>query len=351
MAARATLVLVAVLVAITIVAVAYLVWSSHSSIPGREAAKPAATATVTATREVLVDVLGRRIVVHNPPKRVVSLAPSITETVCMLGCCGRLVGVDSFSNYPPQVVEWVKEGRVTVVGGYWNPSPEKIMVLEPDLVLASASVPSHRGLLKVLQGVAIAYVHGGGARSLDEIVWDISFIGSLLGCPGNATRLINVIKSTVANVTETLAKVNATRVPVLVVLGAPEWGVWAAGGGTYLDDLVKLAGGVNVASRYHGWVRLGSEELASLNPTIVLAAVNAENSSEAVKILEKWMAVLNVTGAREYCVAWGPADDVLSRPGPRVTVALGLLAHLLHPNLFTMPREVDGYVYCMKAGG
>ena len=105
------------------------------------------TITITPHRVTVVDALGRIVELHEVPKRVVSLAPSITEILWALGLGSYVVGVDEYSNYPQEVVELVKEGKITTVGGYWNPDIEKIVMLKPDLVLADAGVQPQVRLL------------------------------------------------------------------------------------------------------------------------------------------------------------------------------------------------------------
>jgi iron complex transport system substrate-binding protein len=307
------------------------------------------TAMVTVTEVVerarVVDAVGRVVELGVEPRRVVSLAPSITEIVCALGCCDRLVGVDRYSNYPPEVVRAVEEGRIAVVGGYWNPDPEKIAGLDPDVVLASSSVPAHRALEKVLD-VPIVYLRSGASASFDDVYADIALVDEVLGCPGEAKQLVDAIRSRIELVARVLEEANATKVSVLVLLGLPEWGVWAAGAGTFIDSVITAAGGSNVASRLHGWVMLGQEDLATMKPRIVLVALMAADVEDARKALRAWKEALRDLRYERICVLWGPANDVLVRPGPRLGIAVELVASLLHPDLVETPPELANYVVC-----
>ncbi len=343
--------LVAAAAVAAVVAAALLAASGALSPPARtvtltvtEARYVTETVTVTEARALVVDALGRLVEVPRA-ERVVSLAPSITEIVCALGCCGRLVGVDAYSNYPPEVAEAVEEGRVAVVGGYWNPDPERIVALEPDVVLASSSVPAHRALAEVVDA-AVVYLRAGGARSFEDVYADIALVDAALGCPADAEDVIESVRSRVEAVRARLE--GAEAVPVLVLLGVPEWGVWAAGGGTFIDAVVTAAGGSNVASRLHGWVMLGPEELASMRPRVVLVALMAADAPSAEAALGAWRAALAEAGL-EYeriCVLWGPANDVVTRPGPRLGQAVELVASILHPDLVEPPEGLSGYVLC-----
>ncbi len=304
--------------------------------------------TVTRVQHIVrlevVDAAGRVVEVGKPPERVVSLAPSITEIVCALDACSLLVGVDAYSNYPPEVAEAVKEGRIAVVGGYFNPDLERILALDPDVVFASAAVPAHRQLEKIL-GSRVVFLRAGSAQTLEDIYHDIMLVATVLNLTDKGEELIKEISERITAIEKTLEEANAAQIPILVILGTPEYGVWAAGGGTFIDAVIAVAGGSNAASRLHGWVMLSPEDLAAMSVDLVIAAVMASNTTTAEKILEAWTNALAELNYSRLCVAWGPANDVLVRPGPRVADAVELVAWLLHPELVEKPDEAN-YVVC-----
>ena len=316
-----------------------------------------ATITQTLTKRVyekkIVDAIGNIIEFSKPPSRVVSLSPSITEIICSLGFCDKLVGVDKYSNYPPKVLELVKEGKITVVGGYWNPDAEKILALKPDVVFANAGVANHIRLAEQLrsQGITVVFLRGDKAHDLEDIAADIMLVATILGNETRGKQLVLQIRSSIENVTATLASTNTTKPSTIVLLGTPKWGIWSAGGGTFIDYIVKTAGGVNVASKYHGWVMLSQEDLLTMNPSVAIITAMAKPR----EVLSQWMntTLAETASAKNgtICVVTGPADDALVRPGPRIADAVKIVAWILHPSLFKEPAEYAQYIYCAHHGG
>ncbi|MET1101808.1 MAG: ABC transporter substrate-binding protein [Pyrodictiaceae archaeon] len=317
------------------------------------------TSIITTTRlkpmtiKVVVDALGNRLEFTSPPKRVVSLAPSITEELCSLGLCDKLVGVDQFSNYPEEVIEAVKKGRIVIVGGYWNPDVEKIVKLKPDLVLADAGVPNHAIIAKKLreEGIKVLFLLSSRSRSIDDIASDIMRIATVFGVEDKAMKLLDEIRTRIHAVSAELVSHNVTKPKTLVVFGSPKWGIYAAGGGTFIDYVIRVAGGVNVAAKYYGWPMLSSEDIVSMNPSVVIIA---HASGKPKTILSAWMntSLAETTAFKtgRVCVVTGPANDALLRPGPRIADSVEIVASILHPELFKVPASYKSYVYCMSGG-
>ncbi len=345
----------------TVTSVGTVTVTSTSTVTVTSTKTVTQVATVTKTVEKVekelsvVDALGRVVRIKSTPKRVVTLAPSITEIVFALGCGDRVVGVDSFSNYPPELTKLVKEGRIAVVGGYWKPDIEKIVALHPDVVFADAGVPSHMTLARRLEamGVKVIFLHGGGSSSVYDVYRDIMIVAKVLGVEEEGKRLVEEIEKELEAVSKLVA--GEPKPKVLVLFGTPKWGVYAAGGGTFIDYVVRQAGGINVASRLHGWVQLSYEQVLEMNPTVVIVSAMASTRGDAAKVLQAWASTpLNKTLAftrGTVCIFYGMADDVLSRPGPRIGIAVQLVASVLHPEAVSIPKNYSGYVYCVHFRG
>ncbi|HIP65385.1 MAG TPA: hypothetical protein EYH08_02525 [Pyrodictium sp.] len=315
--------------------------------------------TTTTTTEILqkpvivvVDARGSTLKFETIPRRVVALTPAIAEIVCMLDC-SRLVGVVTPVTYPPELVKAVEEGRVEVVGSYWSPDAEKILALKPDLVIADLGVPKDIVVASMLEqhGVKVLFVKGGKAATIDDIVADVMLVASVLNETKKAQEWKQKLDSVVDMVTKKLERANVTKPPTLVVLGPPSWGLWVAGGGTFIDSLLKVAGGVNVAGKYHGWVQLSYEDALKLNPSKVIVTVMG-GREEGLQCLEAWKKTpLNNTKAFRMgavCVVTGPADDAIVRPGPRIVDAIQILAYILHPDIFNPPANYTNHIVCLK---
>ena len=296
------------------------------------------TKTVTAKAPItVVDALGREVRFEEVPKRVVSLAPSITEILWALDLGGHVVGVDKYSNYPPEVAVLVKEGKIAVVGGFWNPDLEKIVTLKPDLVLADAGArPQLRLLSKFKEaGLKVLYLKGDSSRDTYDIYSDIRLVARTFGVEMKADGLIKEIDEKLSYVKSELTKHNATRVKVLQLSGPPSWGLWTTGGGTFIDYVLTAAGGVNVAHKYHGWVQVSYEDVVSWNPAVIIITVMGVDPE---KILNEIPSTpLNQTKASKtgnIYVFTAEAGNMLSRPGPRIGDAVLLVGKVLHPEIF-----------------
>ena len=302
------------------------------------------TATVTATRTkiVLVDALGRTIVLEEPARRVVSLAPSITETVCMMGLCNRLVGVDKYSLGVKGLPK-----NVTVVGGYWNPSPEKILEARPDLVLGCAGVPNQERLARLLEqeGLRVFFLRCDMSRTWSDIEWDVRAVGTLLGNETAADRVVAWMEGVLGNLSRELVNVTRPRVALLVWLQAN--GAWVAGGGTFQDTIISTAGAVNAFHNLYRWQMVSYEQILAAKPDYIVVTTMGGREAAIKKLESLESTPLNETKAfREghVCVVYGDADNALSRPSPRAVLAAWLLAHMLHPDRVPAPKGLEGYV-------
>ena len=302
------------------------------------------TITITPHRVTVVDALGRIVELHEVPKRVVSLAPSITEILWALGLGSYVVGVDEYSNYPQEVVELVNEGKIITVGGYWNPDIEKIVMLKPDLVLADAGVQLQVRLLDKFNelGLKVVYLKADATRNIYDIYSDIRLIATIFGVEDHADELIKSIEEKIDYVKSRLMKANATSVKVLVLLGPPSWGLWTTGSGTFLDYVITSAGGINVASKYNGWVQLSYEDILMADPDAIVVTVMGLDPKKV--LAEIASTPLNKTKAFKtgnVYVFTDEADDLLTRPGPRVSDAILLMAKVLHPDIFGEASRED----------
>ncbi len=246
-----------------------------------------------------------------PPARVVSLAPSVTEIVYALGEGDRLVGVCGQCNYPEAV------NRLPRVGGFLTPSVEAILAAHPDLVIAVPS-PGNRDGVRAVEaaGVRVLVVH---ERSLADVWAAIGAISDALGVRPAGEALARVTQTALADVRARVAA--APRRRVLVVVGHRP--LVAVGSDTLQDELVTLAGGINVgADAGAGWPQLSREHVLARRPEVVIDA--AMGGGEGGGDL-----LADIPGARVVVLA----DDTLFRAGPRVALAAAAVARVLHPEL------------------
>jgi iron complex transport system substrate-binding protein len=244
------------------------------------------------------------------PRRVVSLAPSLTDTVVALGEVAHLVGVTRYDDAP-------EVAALPRVGGFLDPNPEAVLALRPDLVLwltDGGAYPAVRRMAAL--GVPVLALPVIGVA---DVLAAARLVGTALGNSAAGERLAASLSEAIARTERRAASLAPVR--VLMVVGRDPLVV--AGPGSYPDALLRIAGGVNVAAGDRPWPVYPLEKAVASNPDLVLdAAVN-----EAAEGMARLSAIPAVRAGR---VARLRNDDAL-RPGPRLSRALEDLLHALHP--------------------
>lgn len=244
------------------------------------------------------------------PSRVVSLAPNLTEIVFALGAGGSLVGVSEYSDFPEEA------RRIPRVGGL-EVDAEKVAALRPDLVLAMAE-GCGRGAVAALEaaGLPVVVVPSG---SLDAVLSGIRQVGARLGRSEEAERLAARLAQRRSEVARRIAGQKRPRALLLVWPDPPQ----AAGGGTFLSDLLREAGADNLVGDRPGWPVLSSEYVATA-PVELLVIPDSEQSRDAyARAFAKGpLSRGPITRARVVRLD----ESALTRPGPRVFDMLERLA-------------------------
>ncbi|MCX8184960.1 MAG: ABC transporter substrate-binding protein [Sulfolobales archaeon] len=291
--------------------------------------------TVIHERISVVDSLGRALAFDKPPSRVISLAPSITEILFALGLSNRVIGVTSFCNYPPEVSKLVSEGKISVIGGFWNPDLEKILAAKPDLVIGSTGTGPHLRLKDQLEqaGVNVLYIRGSSAIDKHEVYSDITTVAKIFQIEKAAEELIARVEREISAVEAQIPKTGKPK--VLVLLGPPSWGLYSAGGNTFIEWVLKTAGGVNIASKFSGWPQLDYEFIISQNPDVIIVSAHGIDHKALLKeIAESPLAATNAFKNGKIYLLDQEANDILMRPGPRLSQAVRVVASILYPDIF-----------------
>lgn len=244
------------------------------------------------------------------PRRVVSLAPSLTDTAIALGLAGRLAGVTRYDDAP-------EVASLPRVGGFLDPSPEAVLGLRPDLVLWLAEGGAFPAVRRIAElGVPVRAIPVVGVA---DVIACARLVGEALGDPAAGRRLARSLEEAIARVERRASAL--PRVRVLLAVGRDPLVV--AGPGSYPDALLRMAGGSNAAEGGRPWPVYSLERAVAANPDLVVdAAVN--EPAEGIARLAAIPAV------REGRVVRLSNDDVL-RPGPRLARALEDLLRALHP--------------------
>jgi iron complex transport system substrate-binding protein len=269
----------------------------------------------------LTDDAGKSISFDTPPQRIVSHVPSITEMLYALNLQDSIVGVDDYSNYPPEAKQKPS------VGNYWEPSIEQIVSLNPDLVLTDG----HSENTKQLDGFGIKTVTID-PKNIEGILKDLELIGKIAGKEAEAKKLIADMNAQITSV-ESKVK-SASKVSVFYVLDAktdPN-NPWTAGPDSFIDSLITMAGGINVAgTAASSYAQFSIEQLVASDPEILVLAVNTGSDVTAADLKNSpiWS---KLTAVKTGNIFTFNAD--LANPVPRITQGLQDMAKIIHPELF-----------------
>lgn len=199
-----------------------------------------------ATSDTIVDDYGRTVVLNGNASRIVSASPSITEIMYALGQSHRLVGRTDFCLYPPAA------DSIPSIGGISNLNTEAILALRPDLVITASMIPQRS--VDQLEKMGVPVVCIIEKNHFEELYGNISRIGQILHCEAAADSLNASLRERVnAFVTDTATRTDSKIPTVYYVVGFGATGNFTAGGNTYIDDIIQLAGGRNLAHDNTGW--------------------------------------------------------------------------------------------------
>jgi len=251
-----------------------------------------------------------------PPMRIVSLAPSVTETLFALGSGPSVVGVSDYCDYPPAV------RTLPRVGSFLTPNLEAIIAARPTLVIGlglSSDLRQIRALKSM--GYPVLLVRDG---SLNEIDASIEAVGAQIGRESEARHLVAQIRTQIAAVRERLANVKSE--PTLMLVGHQP--IVAVGRGTYLDELLRIAHAENIAAPANEeWPHLSMEYIIAMRPEVILDGSMGNDPTSSSSFWDKYPTIPAV---REHRVLGYPESPIL-HSGPRVGESLEMIARMIHP--------------------
>jgi iron complex transport system substrate-binding protein len=257
------------------------------------------------------------------PERVISLAPSVTETIFALGMGDRLVGVSVSCDYPPEAA------RIDRVGTFLTPNLEAIVAARPDVIFAVPS-PGNRDPVKSLErlGFKVVVVE---ANTIAEIKESLITIARELGREVAGREVVARIDSRIAAVRERIQ--DAPERSVLMVVGQTP--LIAVGRGTFQDEFIRMAHGINLAAGVGGsWPHLSIEFVIAAAPQVIIdTTMGNEERVGADAALSFWSAFPTLPAVRDHRV-FGDREYQLLRPGPRIGEAFAAIARFIHPEEF-----------------
>ena len=270
----------------------------------------------------IVDDLGRSVSIKEIPQRIISLVPSNTEILFALGLGDKVVGVTEFCNYPPEARG---KGRI---GGFSTPDIEKVIDLQPDLILAGSI--HAKEVIPALEEIGLA-VFALAPQSLDGILEDIRMVGKITGEEDEASKLVAQTETRIKAITDKTQNLDGKPRVFYITWHEP---LWSVGLGTTTQELIQKAGGVNIFQDITGHKMVNLEEVIARNPEVIIACTG---HGEAKGKPFEWANEeprLGVTEARKNNRVYQIDADLVSRDGPRIVDALEWFAYFIHPDIF-----------------
>ncbi len=261
------------------------------------------------------------------PQRIISTAPSITETLYALGLSDRVVGVTTFCHYPPEVREKPK------IGTYMYPNIETMLALRPDLVVI---LKEHTGLGERLRKVGLTVLELDNA-GLNGIYDSFRVLGERTGTETAAEARIAAIQKALGEI-EARTKALSRR-SVMFIVGRTPGAIrdlMVVGRGSFLNELIRIAGGRNLFGDSSAFYpRIGLEELYAGRPEVIVDMgdmsdtdqVTAAHRRSVAELWKQYPMVPAVAAGRVYAVA----NDIFVVPGPRVVETATELLRMIHP--------------------
>jgi iron complex transport system substrate-binding protein len=300
----------------------------------------------------ITDDFGDTITIEGTPQRIISLAPSNTEILFALGIGDRVVGVTDYCNYPPEVE------MIDRVGGYSTVNIEKVISLEPDLILGyfgnTEDVINH---LKDL-GFNVVAFH---PATISDVLDDILIIGTATGAESQAQILVEDSRQRIETVITKTSTSTSRPSVVHVVWNDP---IYVSGNATFQNEMIEIAGGVNAYPEITGWEVVSLESFIERNPDIIIAnsgsGMGGGSEDMIADYFRKEPRFQEVNAVKNNHIYVIDADTV-DRAGPRIINALELFSSFIHPELVaeetsatvppqTTPASASPYLVLLTMG-
>jgi iron complex transport system substrate-binding protein len=268
----------------------------------------------------VTDATGFEMTIHRAPERIVSVSPSETEILFALGLGDRIYGVSDFDNYPPEAADKPKMGNVI------TPNEEALIAARPDLVIGGISIEND--VADRLRSLGIQ-LYKTEAATVDEVLGNILQIGLITDRQSEAEALVASMRADIRQVTDVVSALREADKRKVYLEFSPGWTV---GKGEYLDELITLAGGINIAGNEAGWIQISEEKVILDDPDVILYAdIHDDDSGQPLASLIRsrpgWSQIAAIRNNRMVAID----DDLLSRPGPRLTQGLLDIAAAIYP--------------------
>lgn len=286
------------------------------SSPPKEQPTVAADPLQTTYPVTVKDATGRAVTIAAEPKRIISVAPANTELIFAIGKGDSLVGRSDFCDFPAAAT------MIESIGGFFPPNYEKIVSLKPDLILLVGGSDEARDKLTNEFQLTTFVVD---PQNIAELYVGLQALGVVVNAQEQAAEVAAQMQAGFKEITDQVAK--ATTKPKVF------YEVWhdplmTAGAETFIDDLIRMAGGSNVGSVVKGWSTFSLEQLVAANPEVIITG--AIDRVDQIKDQANWQSF---TAVKEGRISVVEDANIIVRPGPRLVLGLRWLTEQIHPDL------------------
>lgn len=279
-------------------------------------------------QKIIKDDLDFSYIVTSPPQRIISLAPNITEILFDLDLGEKVVGVTRYCDFPERALRREK------IGGMIDLNLERIIALKPDLIIGFRGNPLR--VIERIRSLHLPLFVLEIGTNLETVFIVIEKIGTITQSEKKAEILVESLKKRY-NKTQTALR-NVQHEP-RVFLSIHGTGLWTCGKGSFLNDLVEKARGVNIAGNIpRKWLHYNREQLIRDNPEVIIILSKSQREFSNVKDWIKNKAHLKGIKAVATDRIYFLDENLATRPGPRLIDALEELARILHPQFFKEER-------------
>jgi iron complex transport system substrate-binding protein len=270
----------------------------------------------------VIDDTGTAVQIPFIPQRIVSTAPSNTEILFALNLEDKIVGITNYCNFPEETKNIEKIGEISPLNF------EKIISLKPDFILAYAGfqlteIPRLREL--GLNALVIEPL------SLKETLKTIKMVATICGVPEKGNILLDNLNQRIEKIKTKVDNIEIYKKPKILIGGIYET-IWTPGEGTLFNELISMAGGINIASGFSGWTKISQEFIVKENPDIIIIPTGAMNPEDELKIKENisqrpgWSNITAVKAKRIFVVN----EDLFFRATPRLVDGLESLYKIFY---------------------
>lgn len=263
------------------------------------------------------------VVIEKKPEKIVSLIPSNTEIAFQLGLADEVIGVSDYDNYPEEATKKEKIGGMEF-------NIEKIISLNPDLVLAHGSSMSAAEGLQQLKDAGIKVLVVNDAQTIDAIYDSILMVGKATGTTKEAEETVKNMKEKLADIEAKIADVTDKKVVYVEVGPAPE--NYTTGKNTFMDGMLQILKAENVAGDQEGWLIMDQEALIQKNPDVIITTYGYYIDDPVGQVMSRdgWQDISAIKNKQVVDVD----SDRVTRPGPRIIEGIEELAKAIYPEIF-----------------